>query len=992
MRTFILLIIASLNLQLSASNTVYGGTDPYEVRLVDKSHHEMDEGLQFQIRSAMPWSSFTNAHPAWLARFDEDNFKPVRAFGPAIPTSGTDAESRAMNFIEEQLVLFNIPMEDLQMSTVTDNGKHDQAFFTQYYEGLEVMYSQAMVKMLHSGHVISWSAIVHNDIDVDITPLVSHLTVIEAASSDIPDVTDVHFTPELKILPIPKVKDYEHHLVYEVMVDAIAENGIPANYLTHVDAHTGEVLQRINQTHTFHGPECSLGEEETNPPVINANVTGEFSYPDPNYAAEAQTLSSMRVIVDGTTYFTDSEGNVTIDAIGSQSAQFFMSGTWASVVNESTGSVTNGTLELSEGDNQVDVSPLFSVDEMTAFHNTNVIHDYVNHVLPDWDGMDYPMSVNVGITPHECNAFSTGNGINFYVSGFTCVSLARVADVVFHEYGHEINDNFYNELGANFSNGAMNEGYADVWAFLPIQDPVLADGHNPQDPEDYIRRYDINPKVYPQDLVGQVHADGEIIAGAWWDTFLLLGNDQETIEELWRLHYPGLQAATFNGNEGSAYLNVLIDVLEADDDDGNILNGTPNGAAISEGFAIHGITFLATADLGHDVVESFDAFSDINIMADLGISGQFTDYLGGVLLRYRLNDSPDWVEVEMNEIGGENYEAVIPGQAPGTIIAYYMAVRDIFDNLAVVNPIGANLEDPKLPHYTLVGYELFESYDSDDEDEITGWELGIDTDEATTGIWEEVDPLGSFLNGVAVAVDQQATEGGEFCFVTGNSFNVNDGIGVNDVDAGTTTLMSEAIDLTSYIAPAFTYKRWYTNATGANPNADWWQVQVSDDGGESWVYVEDTKSSDARWRRNAFRISDYVDLTDNFMIKFNASDSLRPGTNLDGGSLIEAGLDDFMLYDRSLADGLDESEIVDQIDLFPNPSSDVVNLAFELNTASAVDLQVFSVDGRLIHSEGLGMRQGYIRHQIEVGEWAKGSYTLELQTSDGRVTRSITVR
>jgi hypothetical protein len=32
-----------------------------------------------------------------------------------------------------------------------------------------------------------------------------------------------------------------------------------------------------------------------------------------------------------------------------------------------------------------------------------------------------------------------------------------------------------------------------------------------------VRRYDVEPKVYPQDLVGEVHADGEIIAGAWWD-------------------------------------------------------------------------------------------------------------------------------------------------------------------------------------------------------------------------------------------------------------------------------------------------------------------------------------------------------------------------------------------------------------------------------------------------------------------------------------------
>ena len=43
------------------------------------------------------------------------------------------------------------------------------------------------------------------------------------------------------------------------------------------------------------------------------------------------------------------------------------------------------------------------------------------------------------------------------------------------------------------------------------------------DNQDGIRRYDIDPKVYPEDIVGEVHADGEIICGAWYDTHLLLG-------------------------------------------------------------------------------------------------------------------------------------------------------------------------------------------------------------------------------------------------------------------------------------------------------------------------------------------------------------------------------------------------------------------------------------------------------------------------------------
>ena len=92
--------------------------------------------------------------------------------------------------------------------------------------------------------------------------------------------------------------------------------------------------------------------------------------------------------------------------------------------------------------------------------------------------------------------------------------------------------------------------------------------------------------------------------------------------------------------------------------------------------------------------------------------------------------------------------------------------------------------------------------------------------------------------------------------------------------------------------------RWYTNSpySGANPGADWWQVMITDDG-LNWNYVENNKSSDISWRQFAFRISDYVNLTSSVQLKFIASDSIRPCQNLDGGSLIEAAVDDLMLYE-----------------------------------------------------------------------------------------------
>ena len=71
---------------------------------------------------------------------------------------------------------------------------------------------------------------------------------------------------------------------------------------------------------------------------------------------------------------------------------------------------------------------------------------------------------------------------------------------------------------------------------------------------------------------------------------------------------------------------------------------------------------------------------------------------------------------------------------------------------------------------------------------------------------------------------------------------------------------------------------------------------ITDDG-LNWNYVENNKSSDISWRQFAFRISDYVNLTNSVQLKFIASDSIRPGQNLDGGSLVEVAVDDLMLYE-----------------------------------------------------------------------------------------------
>jgi hypothetical protein len=238
------------------------------------------------------------------------------------------------------------------------------------------------------------------------------------------------------------------------------------------------------------------------------------------------------------------------------------------------------------------------------------------------------------------------------------------------------------------------------------------------------------------------------------------------------------------------------------------------------------------------------------------------------------------------------------------VISYYISLTDNFGNESGVTPIAANIipiRNANLPNFILVGFETIEVEDFDAN--FNFWQTGGVGDNATTGIWEIGSPIASYGDpqdtGTICQTDAQHTAGGLWCAFTGNALSVNDGLGTNDVDGGHTTLYSPYYDLTSYTNPAFSYFRWYTNSpySGANPGADWWQVLITNDG-INWKYVENNTSSDISWRKFAFRVSDYVSLTNNIQLKFIASDSIRLGQNLDGGSLIEAAVDDLVLYEE----------------------------------------------------------------------------------------------
>ncbi|MAE70146.1 MAG: hypothetical protein CME06_06715 [Gemmatimonadetes bacterium] len=280
-------------------------------------------------------------------------------------------------------------------------------------------------------------------------------------------------------------------------------------------------------------------------------------------------------IVGQSVAYTDADGFFTapVDGPGSYTYKTKLRGLWAkadeflAIDPKRSGDATAGDSLLVDWDGSK-----AEKDQRNGYYHATQQHDFIKAIDPDFTGTDYQMNVRVGIGFMD-NAFWDGFGINFGAGRNLFRNLAEYSDVVLHEYTHGTTDRIYGFLQPS---SAMHEGFSDYWACTVNDDPQVGEGMM-LNGDPYLRTIE-NDKVYPDDLVGEGHIDGEIIAGAMWDTRLALG--ATSADDIF--HF----ARYLKAKKMDVY---AIDVLITDDDDGNLLNGTPHGSRIHQAFSHHGL-------------------------------------------------------------------------------------------------------------------------------------------------------------------------------------------------------------------------------------------------------------------------------------------------------------------------------------------------------------------------------------------------------------------
>lgn len=390
---------------------------------------------------------------------------------------------------------------------------------------------------------------------------------------------DAAVTPRRELYRVAQAKA-GYRLVRVTEFDAQVASG--ERFLVQVESATGNVFE-LRPT-SFHL--SGLG---------SASIHGRWY----NDALEQRALPLLNLPYSGGTATTDASGRF---AGAPQSAQPKLQGFAGPKIKIALRSGTQVTQAGSpvrdewhvvwQKQGSAAASNDLNVAQAMVFYHGNAIVQKAKEILPDVRWLDRQLTANVNLT-QTCNAHWDGSTINFYSGGGGCANTGLIADVVYHEWGHGLDDNT-----GGIEDGAFSEGFGDIMSLAETGSNVLGVGFR----LDGSPVRDLEPnKVYPRDANTEVHSEGLIIGSTFYDLFKLLREtygEEAARAKLRRLALKVILTA-------SRYTDVYEALLVIDDDNGNLNDKTPNYCAINKSFAEHG---LATADQACDLatVDEFE--------------------------------------------------------------------------------------------------------------------------------------------------------------------------------------------------------------------------------------------------------------------------------------------------------------------------------------------------------------------------------------------------
>jgi hypothetical protein len=260
-----------------------------------------------------------------------------------------------------------------------------------------------------------------------------------------------------------------------------------------------------------------LAEKNT---VKEVSGSGQVFNPNPVVTLQNESLTDSSNSNSST--FTPAYSTVTLTQLNSGVTT--LKGAYAN--NASSSAVTSSTRTYTYNRSQA------GFEQVMAYYHVTTAQEYIQSLGFTDINNSAQTYRTTGLTDDNSYYDPSDDSLTFGTGG---VDDAEDAEVIWHEYGHAIQDAQVPGFGSSSQSGAIGEGFGDYWAVTMSQATSRDTRTTPwacvmdwdstsytEDTPHCLRRTD-GPKVYPGDLDGEVHDDGEIWSHALWDVNRYLG-------------------------------------------------------------------------------------------------------------------------------------------------------------------------------------------------------------------------------------------------------------------------------------------------------------------------------------------------------------------------------------------------------------------------------------------------------------------------------------
>ena len=554
-----------------------------------------------------------------------------------------DVEAKLRGFMADFPELLGVSNVDLRFNekgSVYAGGENDLWFveFQQFHRGVPVEGANVFFR-INNGNIIQFGTDRVADVRTNPNPKIDRAAALASALralgfrlSEIEEITKpgtLKLVPALTAGERPAEKfegeagrGYRHYLVWEVEFRRANDT---ATYQAKVDAKTGKLLGLEDLTYY-------------------ATVTGGI-YPTTNTDAEVVRPMPFTNVTNSTAKVTDAAGNYTYSggtATAALNGRYFRMADACGAISKSDSSTGNIVFGTSGGTDCTTPGSGGAGNTHASrsgfYHLTNINRKAASFLAGNaWLNSTVTANMNINNT---CNAFWNGSTVNFYRSGGGCSNTGEIAAVFLHEWGHGMDTN----SGGAASDKGTGEAVGDTFAFIETKDPCIGKNFRPGVPcancnatctgvrdmasfasggshtiakpsnvasntgincDRYACPYTSGLSAYQGPMGYEGHCESYIAGTANWDLSKQLitrwgtTTGWQKMDAIWYKSLTPSKSAyrVVSGGkcntaavvDGCAATNWYTVFLSADDDDGNLANGTPNGCRIWDAYSAHGI-------------------------------------------------------------------------------------------------------------------------------------------------------------------------------------------------------------------------------------------------------------------------------------------------------------------------------------------------------------------------------------------------------------------